>query len=86
MTTDIVAHTNHFLSQLNKPILRWVECEECDGTGGGTRQVGEQRNPGMGPTWMPIEVDWTCGCDEGYVQVDEGDSRWDAGTLAHPND
>ena len=68
-------------------ILRWVPCDECSGTGGGTSFSGEVSNSGMGPTHVPGQVEWECRrCDHGYVQVDEGDSRWDAGTLAHPDD
>ena len=68
-------------------ILRWVECEECGGEWRQTTRYGETRNPGQGPTTMPLESESECPyCTEGYVQVDESDTRWDAGTLAHPHD
>jgi len=80
-------HTVARMSHGIESPLRWVDCDECGGYYQRTRTGGEVPNHGQGPTWMPVEYDWECQhCTEGYVQVDEGDGRWDEGTFAHPNE
>ena len=92
--SDLLAYTNHFLSQMDSihnvarmahgiptedppEILKWVECEECGGQGYSLIWVGTDARR--------EEVESQCqDCDGGYVRVDEGDSRWDEGTYAHP--
>ncbi|MCK5316273.1 MAG: hypothetical protein KAJ55_00085 [Anaerolineales bacterium] len=81
MTIDLAANANHLLSQIHKPEppKLWVECEDCDSMGYCLKWRGFDGSREM--------VERTCdSCTEGYVQVEEGDSRWDKGTLAHPND
>jgi hypothetical protein len=76
----------HGIEPEPKRILKWVPCWECGGDYERDREVGTTGNPGMGPTWMPVEaVDICPRCDHGYEQVDEGDSRWADGTFAHPH-
>ena len=64
--------------------LRWVPCEECDGQGHTFVIVGEKMCAGQGGPYEPVVVECRCTCDDGYIQVDECDSRWDEGTYAHP--
>ena len=79
---DIVGEVNHLLSQVHNPpaiALRWVPCELCDGQGYSLIWVGTDNRR--------EEVESQCQyCDDGFVQVDEGDRRWDEGTFAHPHD
>ena len=75
------------LNGISQPeLLRWVPCEECDGQGYTTTIIGERMCAGQGGPYEPVIREVKCSCDDGYVQVDEGDSRWDTGTYAHPLD
>ena len=68
----------------SQPATRWVPCEDCDSMGYTFKIVGEKMCVGQGGPYEPVIVERKCSCDDGYVQVDEGDSRWDEGTYAHP--
>lgn len=91
MNFDLVGEVNHLLGCMHKEppdILKWVPCEECV-DGEVMIRTGERMVDGMGGPYEPVEEYRDCeepGCDEGYVQVDESDPRWEAGTFAHPND
>lgn len=61
-----------------EPILRWVTCEDCGGMGWTLRR--------MAPDGIKMEETACEACEDGYLPVDEGDSRWAEGTHAHPDD
>ena len=86
MAWELGTGMNDALSQPVEP-LRWVPCEECGGMGYYHIRTGERRCPGQGGSYEPVLVEKTCGeCEDGFVQVDEGDTRWALGTLVHPYD
>ena len=74
------------LSQQSEEPLRWVPCEKCGGMGYYHLRTGERMCPGQGGPYEPVLVEKTCGCEDGFVQVDEGDTRWPGGALDHPYD
>ena len=57
----------------SEPGKRWVACEECDSQGFHTIRLSEREE----------KCDT---CDDGYVQVEPTDERWESGTTEHPHD
>lgn len=79
MTYDMVGYVNDTLSKVHQPPKRWVRCEMCDGQGYYLAWQGAD-------DWRE-QVERQCPhCDGGAIEIEEGDTRWDEGTHAHPND
>lgn len=76
---DMVGWANDTLSRIHKPLKRWVPCEMCDSQGYNLKWVGVDG-------WRE-QTERDCEhCEDGYVQVEEGDSRWDEGDYLHPDE